>query len=303
MDLIRLLNREPSPYELPVRVAALLALAVAVIVGGVLVRSGLAATAVFFGLLGCWSGVAASEVLHRWVYAWPPPNSPVDEVTFLWQGGACAFPPVLGTPSALPVDRCFDTLLVSVERLGLVPRVAYTFDADFLKPETRAMFVVAPVNLPPARTIERLKTFVRDGGHLVIIDDFRFGEQGSAKAYLAAFDVPITYHAASDGGESVRLHVHLDGGMGSIPVPAADAFAARKLFGRGQVVYLSDAIDFSRQGLGHCFTRPWKAARARFETIFLILRDVLGIAPGDRRSYGIIGGSRLTAADISRVGP
>ena len=70
--------------------------------------------------------------------------------------------------------------------------------------------------------------------------------------------------------------------------PAADAFVARKLVEQGQVVYLSDAADFSRQGLGHCFARPWKTARARYETIYGIFRDVLRIAPGDRRFYGIL---------------
>ena len=74
-------------------------------------------------------------------------------------------------------------------------------------------------------------------------------------------------------------------------VPAADAFAARKFFEQGQVVYLFDAADFSRQGLGHCFARPWKTARARYETLFGILRDLLRIAPGDRRFYGVLGGA------------
>ena len=63
------------------------------------------------------------------------------------------FRPCSESPGSLPADRCFDTLLVAVQRLGLVPRVAYTFDEDFLTPETRAMFVVAPVNAPPARTM------------------------------------------------------------------------------------------------------------------------------------------------------
>jgi hypothetical protein len=58
--------------------------------------------------------------------------------------------------------------------------------------------------------------------------------------------------------------------------------------GRGQVVYLWDAADFSRQGLGHCFARPWKSARARYETIFTLLGNVLRIAPGDRRFYGVL---------------
>ena len=40
--------------------------------------------------------------------------------------------------------------------------------------------------------------------------------------------------------------------------------------------------------MGHCFARPWKAARARYETIYSLFRDVLQIVPSDRRSYGVL---------------
>ncbi len=288
MDLVRMLNRQRSPYEMPIRYFAF-AIALAAMSTGIwMVRSGMALTAILFGLAGFWAGSAAAEGLHRWVYAWPAPNAPASEVTFLWQGGACAFPPVLGTPDSLPADRCFDTLLVSVQRLGLVPRVAYTFDDDFLTPETRAMFVVAPVNVPPVMTMNRLRDFVRMGGSLIVLDDSRIGERGSASHFLNLFDASITYHGGHSHDGSERSHVHVAGGMVPIKVPAADAFVARKTYEQGQVVYMSDAADFSRQGLGHCFARPWKSARARYETIFFLLRDVLRIAPADRRFYGIL---------------
>ncbi len=288
MDLVRMLNRRQSSYEVPIRCAAVAVALRAALLGLWMLRSGMALWAILLGLMGIWSGVAAADGLHRSIYAWPEPNVPVSEVTFLWQGGACAFPPVLGTPESLEADRCFDTLLVSVQRLGLVPRVAYTFDDDFLRPETRAMFVVAPVNAPPARTMARLKDFVRRGGGLVVLDDSRIGERGSAKDFLGLFDASIAYHGAQSHGANQRPHVHLSGGMVPLKVPAADAFVARKLYEQGQVVYMSDAVDFSRGGMGHCFARPWKTARARYETIFTLLRDVLRIAPADRRFYGIL---------------
>ncbi len=76
--------------------------------------------------------------------------------------------------------------------------------------------------------------------------------------------------------------------METLVIPSQGSFAARKRFGQGQVIYLSDAADFSREGLGHCFARPWKEAKDHYETIFFVLRDVLGIAPEERRSYGIV---------------
>lgn len=290
MDMIRMLNRESSPLESPLRVAAGIAALLGLTLGIAFARSGLAGTAIVMGLSGAWSGDAIAEGLHRWAYAWPAPNVAIDEVSFLWKGGACAFPPVLGTPGSLTPDHCFDTLLVSVQRLGLVPRVAYDYEKEMIRSETRAIFAVAPVEVPPLEILKRLESYVRGGGHLVIVDDGRIGERGSAKELLGVFGVSIQYHGASEegGDDSSRPHVHVGGGMVGLKVPASDAFVARKPYGRGQVIYMSEAIDFSRTGLGHCFSRPWKAARDRYETIFTLLRDVLGIAPKERRLYGIL---------------
>ncbi len=73
MDLVRLLNREPSGYEIPVRCIALVATSLAVLVGLAMIGSGMALPALLFLLVGCWAGVAVSDALHRRVYAWPAP--------------------------------------------------------------------------------------------------------------------------------------------------------------------------------------------------------------------------------------
>ena len=157
-----------------------------------------------------------------------------------------------------------------------------------IRADTRVVFVVAPVESPPPAVFERLRRYVEGGGNLVIVDDDQYLERGSAKAFLASFDVPITYHSANAADAMSRPHVHLGGGMETLGIPALQSFAAWKRFGKGQIVYLSDASSYSRKGLGHCFSRPWREARDHYETIFFILRDVLGIAPRERRFYGIV---------------
>ncbi len=99
MDLVRLLNREPSPYELPIRGLAVAAGLIAVYMGLKMAGSGMALPAILVGLVGSWSGVAVSENLHRVIYAWPEPNDPVSEVTFLWQGGAARSRRCSGRPA------------------------------------------------------------------------------------------------------------------------------------------------------------------------------------------------------------
>ena len=135
--------------------------------------------------------------------------------------------------------------------------------------------------------MSRMKDFVRRGGSLIVMDDSRIGERGSAKDFLKLFDVSITYHGAGADHGGQKPHVHI-GGMDLIKAPSAEAFVTRKIHEQGQVVYIWDAGDFSRQGMGHCFARPWKAAKARYDTIYSLLRDILHVVPGDRRSYGVL---------------
>src|ERR1017187_1434063 len=140
MDLVRLLNREESPYEAPTRCAAVAISLIALVACAWMVRSGMALPAILFGLAGLWGGAATSEALHRSIYAWPEPNAPISEVTFLWQGGACAYPPVLGSPDSRPAARCLNTRPVSGRRPALPPRVVCTSGANLLTPATRSMF-------------------------------------------------------------------------------------------------------------------------------------------------------------------
>ncbi len=248
---------------------------------------GLAAPALALGLSGFGLGVAAADVLHRSTYALPAPNAPTPEAAFLWDGGACAFPPVLGSPESLPAERSFDTLLVSVQRLGLVPRVAHEYDG-LIGPDTRVAFVVAPVRPPPGRVLDQLKSFVQAGGALVVVDDMGIGRDGSAGDFLRPFEITLEYHGSGEGSSQSPPHVHLGGGMKPLAVPDSMTVLASALRGRGRVVYLSDARSFSRRGLGHCFAHPWKEARERYEMIYVLLRDVLALAPLDRRYYGIL---------------
>ena len=57
--------------------------------------------------------------------------------------------------------------------------------------------------------MRRLKDFVRKGGCLIVLDDSRIGERGSAKDFLGLFDASITYHGAQGPDGSQKPHVHL----------------------------------------------------------------------------------------------
>ena len=195
---------------------------------------------------------------------------------------------MLGTPGSLPADRSFDTLLVSVQRLGLVPRVAYTYDEDLLRPETRTMFVVAPVNAPAGgapRTSENVRPERGQPDH----PGRRPSGSGAVpRRSSAAFDVSITYHADPNNDGAPAPHVHLGGGMDPIKVPAADAFVARKVY-RARAIGLHVGCGrLLPRGPGALLRPTVEGRRARYETIFFLLRDALGLGPAERRTYGVI---------------
>jgi hypothetical protein len=287
-DLVSLLNRERSPLLVPLRAIALIASVMALIVGLVWVRIGGALPVFLGGLLGIWGGLLGTDRVHRVVYDLGPPRSPVHEVSFLWQGGSCAFPPVLGSIDPLLVDRSFDTLLVSLQRLGLVPRVAYTYDSDLFTANTRALFVIAPVDHPPQSTLSRIESFVRQGGSLVIIDDGRLGGNGSAPDYMRTFGIDLHYVKQRGAQNEDVVHSSLSGITEMTNGRASDTFIGHRAHGWGHVVYMRDAAQFSRTGMSHCFTRPGKISRSRYETIFSLVRDVIHLDVGDRRYYGIL---------------
>lgn len=284
--IVCLLNREQSSWTLPLRASALVVLVLAIIIGRSSMRTGATLPLCLGGFLGVWSGIFGADRVHQALYDLGPPRSPIHEVSFLWQGGSCAFPPVLGGIGSLPLDRAFDTLLVSVQRLGLVPRVAYTYDDDLFTESTRALFVIAPVDRAPRSTMSRIESFVRGGGSLIVLDDGRLEGGGSAGEYMRMLGIDVRYTRQTGPNGEPGIHSALSGLTELNYVPSHGTFVGHRAFGAGHVVYMREASDFSRVGMGHCFARPGKLARARYDTVFWLLRDVLRLAGDDRRYYG-----------------
>jgi hypothetical protein len=284
-DLIVMLNHEQSPSRMPLRTVAMVASVVAVIAAAFWIRTGAALPILLGGLVGAWGGVSLADRVHRSFYDLGPPRAPVHEVSFLWQGGNCAFPPVLGDIGSLPLDRAFDTLFVSTQRLGLVPRVAYEYDRDLLTNHTRALFVIAPVDHPPESALSRIESFVRQGGALIVVDDGPGG--GSAKDYLNRFGIDLFYSSRTGSNGEPFVHSTVSGLAGLNNVPDERTFVGHRAFGKGHVVYMREAKDYSRIGMGHCFNRPGRTARAKYDTVFWLLRDVLNLKVDDRRYYGV----------------
>lgn len=282
-DLVHSLNYEPSRLRPLMRIVGAVVAFIALIYW--IHMEQLSVFSLWMGCLsGLWIGVFISDTLHRIVYDPGPPNAPISEVSFLWEGGNCAFPPVLGGLGELPVDSAFDTLFVTVQRKGLVPRVAWKYE-ELLNENTRIVFVPVPVNPPPPTVLTALREFVDDGGILVVMDDGRLAGSGCAGRYLQQFGADVRYEAKSGGKSSV--HSHLTAMEQVRDIPSSDVYLAQRVFGKGRVLYLREATSFSRVGMKHCFARPSREVRQKYDTIFKILSLTPGWQEVDRRFYGI----------------
>ena len=129
------------------------------------------------------------------------------------------------------------------------------------------------------------------------MDDSRTGKHEQRERIPEAIRcLDHSYHGPSHDHSAQKPHVHI-AGMDLIKTPSTETFATRKVYEQGQLVYLWDAKDYSREFLGHCFARPWKAAKARYDTIYSLFRDILHVAPA---IAGFTGCSEQPLPDIAK---
>ncbi|MFO0980840.1 MAG: DUF4350 domain-containing protein [Planctomycetota bacterium] len=269
LNLITFLNHAAPPATWPRTVLAVIGIVLSVLA---LWRRRAAAWLV--AALAFLAGGALGSGMSR--LAPPPESSPSVTVSFLWQGGFCAFPPALGGTGDVPDDALFDTLFVATERLGLRPRIAYRYE-DACE-DAQALVVINPVRTPPARFLDQLQRWVEDGGQLIVIDPSDASDRAASNALLARFGMALEH---AEGGTRV---------CGATRWPlASDRLAAFVSdAGRGGVTWLRGSELLTRQGLGHCFQVPDSSACPLYASVYALLSDRAALKPATRRTYGIL---------------
>lgn len=221
----------------------------------------------------------------------PKLHTEVPEVRFQWDGGQAGFPPVLGAA----VDRdevVFDTLFVATQRVGLRPQIAWenahSFDVGddaLLEGSDRlpaALVIMNPVVIPSAEYFQRLRSYLEQGGKVMIVDRYASAATGAMAAYLRALGLEGGLHV----GEGAP---HIDGpGFEPISLPEPSMQAMARSVGRGKLVLVADSELLSRKGIGHSFAVPWQSADRALRSWFTLLSKVLSLAPSERRLHGLI---------------
>lgn len=227
-----------------------------------------------------WLGAFVATLINFQFNTPPRPLVPDREVVFLWDGGQCAFPETLGSMGSLEAKDAFDTLFVSIQRMGLVPRVAWKYEETF-QSNPAAVVLIRPVNVPPDSYLNKMREFVSGGGNLLVIDEI--GSPATA-AICAKFGLQCAVH--SDANELGRFVVQF-GDVNLRPTPDGPIQIAQTRYGLGRIAYSCDATRFSREKMGHCFAVPWENAQQAYNSIYLIFDEIFRISPAERRTYGI----------------
>jgi hypothetical protein len=279
LDVLSFLNHE-APRSGPPMACILLVLATLAAVGFV-ARRRMPISSRRFLVAGLAYGFAAFLAGHLNAYSFHVPAEQYRSraVTFLWKGGFCAFPPALGSIGDLPDEAVFDTLFLTPQRFGFKTRIAYSYEEALSG--TDALVVINPLETPPAWFLQDLERFVREGGHLLLVDREAHGPESSAAAYLAPLGMTLEWH------EQPRRHVHVIDAR-PLELPSPDLTAFTRDTGRGDATYVLGADHLTRQGLGHCFRIPDARARLRLESIAKLLCERAGLDAGMRRTYEIL---------------
>jgi hypothetical protein len=185
------------------------------------------------------------------------------DVEFLWDGGAAAFPPTIGSLGALPAEYAFDTLYVQCIRAGARPRVIRS-RAEMARNTSRALWIMNPIVPFTDDELNRLSTFVEDGGTIVVsspwnaadslASDSRFLqqpiEQLQQRNLLPKVSTsPIGQRTFDDSG------VHAYAVNGELDVCELTRT-------NGRCIWCGPSGLLSREGLGHCFGLPSPRQRA-----------------------------------------
>lgn len=228
---------------------------------------------------GLGLAMLAAHGVTLWLHQEPEAHVEPPSVRFQWIGCEFAVPPVIGSAFDR-LEVAFDTLTLTMLRLGAEPSVALTY-AEVLEPRPSALVVVNPLDPPPPGHCEAIAAYVESGGELVLIDALRNGGASSINAYLAPLGASMSW-----GHEPP--HRLEQSGLTRLTAPAAHLLWFERPHGQGRVTVLMDSEAFSREGLGHPFAIPWAKAKSHYETLYRVFGERLRLEREERRTYGVL---------------
>ena len=237
-----------------------------------------------------------AQILDRWTAGWsllPQPHTPLPTVAFDRGKTDYDIPDIRDIPDDSPTN--FHTFYVWTQRVGWIPTTRLFEDC---LTDSRATVLIRPSGHYHSDELGDLKSYVREGGGLLVLGSAH-NRHSAAQLILQEFGMgfspaemeTVTVSHVSDDLEKVELY-HVRGVTGGQPVlvaPDGTGVLSYTDFGRGRVVTMCAAENFSDLSLGTTSAVPTPEQLAIYRIEFLIFKELLDIdgawsAPSEDRS-------------------
>ncbi|MBU1074269.1 GldG family protein, partial [bacterium] len=226
-----------------------------------------------------------ARALDRWTAAWstlPRPHTPLPTVAFDRGKTDYDIPDIREVADESPAS--FHTFYVWTQRTGWIPTTGLFEDC---LAAARATVLIRPSGHYHATELAELEDHVRQGGGLLVLDS-PHSRHSAAQSILQAFGMgfspaemeSVTVSPAAGGLETTELH-HVRGVTGGRPVLVASdgtAVLAYTDFGRGRVVAMCAADNFTDAVMGTTSAVPTPEQLALYRIEYLIFEELLDTA-------------------------
>jgi len=219
------------------------------------------------GTIGWCAGSVAVAALHRSWYPLPRPIEPIPYVYFDFADSGSYLSPQPRSSAAAVESEMFDTFFVWTQRVGLVP-VPLELRLGELVPG-RPYVLANPRADLSNRVCERIASYVRDGGALVLMGRPQVDRDAIARI-LSFLDLKV--EEGRTGGLVLRGAETVE----HVISPAMTLETSSAGCDRGRVVLLGDSTAFSDLSFGGTFTVPSDVQRRLYDVAFALLREIGG---------------------------
>ena len=206
-------------------------------------------------------------------YALPEPIKPYKQLVFEGEYSRYFIPELR---LANNEDKDLHTFFVWTQRVDVFPRKYYTFDTCLAEArKLGALIMIDPARAPTPDQMERLKSYVREGGTLIVIDDPENGPRPTNEI-LAPFSLSMDFaHPILQGALTAEQVPASPIWIGAAPIvsgrplytsPNGAPVVSATEYGKGRVIAYGNSRTFERKIMGYTamVPNPQQAAISRF---------------------------------------
>lgn len=221
------------------------------------------------------------EQANRENYRLPEPREPYKQLIFEGEYSRYFIPELR---LANNQDKDFHTFYVWTQRVDVYPRKYYTFDKCLAEARKMgALMMIDPAHIPSAEQIERLKSYINDGGTFIVMDDPENG-MVPTNSLLQEFGLEMDFInlvPPSTGSRIPESHIWnnaapITGGTPLYTAPDGTPVVAEAAYGKGRVIAFGNSRVFERKTLGYTSMIPNAQQTAMSRFVYQLMDWIFG---------------------------